>query len=43
MRGYYKILKVARTIADIADSPAIETTHLTEAISYRRLDRERLL
>ncbi len=37
-RAYFRILKVARTIADLAGSPAIKTSHLTEAISYRRLD-----
>jgi magnesium chelatase family protein len=31
--------KVARTIADPAGSGDIQTTHLTEALSYRRLDR----
>ena len=38
-RAYHRILKLARTIADIENSPAIETPHLTEAISYRSLDR----
>ena len=38
-RAYHKILKVARTIADLAESTHIEHQHVTEAVSYRRLDR----
>jgi len=38
-RAYHKILKVARTIADLADSPKIESQHISEAITFRRLDR----
>lgn len=38
-RAYHRILKLARTIADIADSDQIETPHLTEAITYRSSDR----
>ena len=38
-RAYHRILKLARTIADIEESKHIETPHLTEAISYRSLDR----
>ena len=36
-RAYHRILRLARTIADLADSAAIDQPHLTEAIGYRRL------
>jgi magnesium chelatase family protein len=38
-RAYHRILKLARTIADLGHSENIETVHLSEAISYRKLDR----
>ncbi len=38
-RAYDRILKVARTIADLDASPDITTLHMHEAVSYRNLDR----
>ena len=39
-RSYNRILKTARTIADLAASCRIGTDHLAEAISYRAVDRK---
>lgn len=38
-RAYHRILRLARTIADLADQPRIGANHMAEAIGYRQLDR----
>ncbi len=38
-RAYHRILKVARTIADLAEMGQIAASHIAEALSLRRLDR----
>jgi magnesium chelatase family protein len=38
-RAYDRIIKVARTVADLEASPEIRVEHLAEAINYRSLDK----
>jgi magnesium chelatase family protein len=40
-RGYHRVLKVARTIADMSGSARVELGHVTEALALRSLDRQR--
>ena len=40
MRGYHKMLKVARTIADLEACQLIEAKHVKEALSYRSIDQK---
>lgn len=40
MRAYYRILKVARTIADLSGDDLIVTAHIAEAVQYRELDQK---
>ncbi|MDQ6192005.1 hypothetical protein M3O75_26380 [Klebsiella pneumoniae] len=39
IRAWQRLLKVARTIADLAEVEEIERCHLQEALSYRAIDR----
>ncbi len=42
-RAYHRVLRVARTIADLAGCEAIQTAHLLESLSFRVLDRRKIL
>ena len=40
IRSYYKILKIARTIADLEELEEIKDRHILEAVQYRTMDRK---
>jgi magnesium chelatase family protein len=40
-RAYHRVLKISRTIADLDESNDIQTAHIMEALSYRKLERYR--
>ncbi|MEW6602847.1 MAG: ATP-dependent protease, partial [Nitrospirota bacterium] len=39
-RAYHRILKIARTIADLEEAPTLTSLHIAEAIQYRSLERK---
>ncbi len=36
-RGYHRVLRVARTLADLENSPTVRRIHIAEALGYRRV------
>ncbi len=40
-RAYHRVIKIARTIADLAGADELSPSHVSEAIQYRSLDRRR--
>ena len=40
-RAYHRILKIARTIADLVGADAVTANHVAEAVGYRRVERTR--
>ena len=40
-RGYHRVLRVARTIADLDGTPGINRGHIAEALSFRRVQPDR--
>jgi magnesium chelatase family protein len=42
-RAYHRVLRIARTIADLAGSAELECVHVSEAVQYRTLDRRRMV
>lgn len=43
MRGYTRVLRVARTIADLENAEGVHASHIAEALSYRQLQQARIL
>jgi magnesium chelatase family protein len=41
-RAYHRVLKIARTIADLDGAVELSTVHVSEAVQYRSLDRRRI-
>jgi magnesium chelatase family protein len=41
-RAYHRVLKIARTIADLDGADSLDTGHVSEAVQYRSLDRKKV-